>query len=140
MSKAENQKRWREKNREHISEYNRNYYASHGDELRAYRKEWRGTHRKRHSEYVSSWRRRRLDEAAASLGGACARCGETSHLHFHHMDQRTKIASPRLLVGSPRKVFDEEVAKCILLCQSCHNKAHRTTVEQNIAFTAVPIG
>lgn len=56
------------------------------------------------------------------------RCKEA--LEFHHVDPSTKAFNIGTFVGkrafseNTRKLIDEEVAKCILICANCHREYH----------------
>ena len=52
----------------------------------------------------------------------CAHCGTSKKLILHHVDQSTKIDSWVWDWGKKRR--EEEIAKCIVLCMSCHTKHH----------------
>jgi hypothetical protein len=57
----------------------------------------------------------------------CVDCGETKYelLDFHHKDPNTKIMSVSDMLGTygKQKILDE-MAKCEVLCKSCHKKHH----------------
>jgi len=55
---------------------------------------------------------------------ACQRCGTSERqLHFHHPDKTTKRTNPGWLVGNTSMArYLEELAKCEVLCASCHCK------------------
>lgn len=54
------------------------------------------------------------------LGGKCVRCGSADQLEFDHIDPATKsfTITHRMLLGWGRVLA--ELAKCQLLCDSCH--------------------
>lgn len=54
----------------------------------------------------------------------CAECGENhpAVLDLHHTDPAVKDLHPSGASG--RKIFYEEVEKCIVLCSNCHRKLH----------------
>ena len=60
-------------------------------------------------------------------GKVCVKCQESDidKLHFHHVDPATKLFT---IGRSDRsiKAIIIEMAKCILLCNSCHQKHHKT--------------
>lgn len=64
------------------------------------------------------------------LGGKCYNCGNTDKniLHFHHLNPETKIDTlTRLYNCTGKKSFtrvNNELRKCIILCNSCHSKLH----------------
>ena len=77
--------------------------------------------RKRKYDYNRYHKNR--NEAIARLGGECANCGETERLDFDHIDPATK--DPSLRKGGQIFTWKEErrereLAKCQLLCKSCH--------------------
>ena len=55
-------------------------------------------------------------------------CGEDhiATLQFHHIDSETKRfeISKAPSLGISKKVLDEEIQKCIILCSNCHAKLH----------------
>src|SRR5690348_14399081 len=58
-------------------------------------------------------------------GGACQECGSTDGLVWHHRDPAAKSFT----IGNGRKAggpytLSLELAKCDLLCRSCHVAAH----------------
>lgn len=63
------------------------------------------------------------------LGGCCSRCGYKKNLAslvFHHLNPAEKkfnIGS-RTIVRKAKKDVEEEISKCIVLCQNCHNEVH----------------
>lgn len=79
--------------------------------------------------YMRERRKRIQKELRASLGSKCARCTATEELEFDHVDPETKKfqLSGRGL-DKPRAEVEEELAKCQLLCRSCH--IEKTTGER----------
>lgn len=60
--------------------------------------------------------------AVALLGGVCVECGTDEDLHFDHIDPTTKEAHlTDLFKSGSRERIDRELAKCQLLCRSCHS-------------------
>jgi hypothetical protein len=65
-------------------------------------------------------------KVSIKVGKACVCCGETdiNRLDFHHVDPATK----RFSIGQARmqtqELILEEIAKCELLCRSCHVTLH----------------
>lgn len=77
--------------------------------------------KKRNDEKKRSW----LAQVKEQLG--CQVCGETAWatLHFHHIDGNTKTGSPsELYWGGRWDAFRMEIAKCALVCATCHHKLH----------------
>ena len=54
---------------------------------------------------------------------SCIMCGETNsnRLHFHHRDPSTKLFNIGNRGHYPMDVIMAEVAKCDVLCGTCHN-------------------
>lgn len=65
---------------------------------------------------------RRRAEGIVILGGKCARCTSTQLLEFDHIDPETKELSIGKMWGVARERWLRELAKCQLLCRSCHKK------------------
>ena len=58
---------------------------------------------------------------------SCVECGESRYelLDFHHIDPSTKITTVSDMLGRyGRKKILDEMAKCEILCKSCHMKHH----------------
>lgn len=62
----------------------------------------------------------RRADAIEHLGGVCVRCGSVEDLHFDHVDPATKTAEIAKIMLRRLDRLYEELAKCQLLCQSCH--------------------
>jgi len=64
---------------------------------------------------------------AIKLERGCADCGckpdDPEELHFHHSDPSEKIAGVSALYSQHDKLR-AEIAKCIVLCPSCHRARH----------------
>lgn len=59
----------------------------------------------------------------------CSKCGEDhpATLDFHHIDPSQKEGQLRhMYLNFGKKKFEEELAKCIVLCANCHRKHHWT--------------
>lgn len=72
----------------------------------------------RHAKEVKRIERKGV--ARYLLGGVCVSCGSTKRLEFDHIDPSTKLFNISECAGRPMQVFLDEVAKCQLLCSSCH--------------------
>ena len=70
--------------------------------------------------YQRDWCRRRRREAIE--GKSCVQCGSTEDLEFHHSDPGTKL-SHRIWSCSQERL-ESELAKCVVLCDPCHNALH----------------
>ena len=115
---------WREKNKE---------------KLRAYRREW---YRKNATHAKGKVVERRKGILAfiesQKAGRSCERCDETfvRCLDFYHRDPAEKLIALSQLArykGWKRSRIVEEIGKCILLCANCHRK-------QTFAYQRVHVG
>jgi len=70
--------------------------------------------------YVLSRYHKRRTEAIILLGGKCTHCGTQENLNFDHIDRDTKAFKVSKMWSLKEEVFWEEVAKCQILCESCH--------------------
>ena len=91
----------------------------------------KATHRsqKRKPEKYRAARKRVRDKFVAEMRAykvkhGCAHCGENHEavLELHHTDPTVKDVHPS--DSTSRKIFYEEVEKCIVLCANCHRKLH----------------
>lgn len=78
-------------------------------------------------EYQRRWiAQRRRDWIDAN--GPCAKCGSWDELEVDHKDASTKVFNPSYLwslaVSNPKRIA--ELAKCWVLCKTCHNT--KTTI------------
>ena len=83
------------------------------------------------NEYMNNymknrWIQRRIS-AVEYLGGSCIECGSLDNLEFDHIDPETKICSIAQASSFSEKRFWNEVDKCQLLCEDCHDKKHEST-------------
>jgi len=68
-------------------------------------------------------------DLVTAKGGKCSRCGWDKHpaaLQFHHTDPSSKefnLSANTLL--REKGNYEEELAKCILLCANCHAIEHQ---------------
>ena len=77
------------------------------------------------NRYVKKWANTK--RAMDALGGKCQKCGEThiATLSFHHVDPLEKEGLVAELVkGRDWNVIEQEIKKCVLLCENCHRKTH----------------
>lgn len=76
--------------------------------------------RTRNLERSRSRYRQTMDEAIDLLGGHCAKCGSVEGLEFDHIDPATKLFSISAKAARGMQAIEGELAKCQLLCLSCH--------------------
>lgn len=65
----------------------------------------------------------------------CQVCGETAWttLQFHHIDRNTKAGAPSDLFWDGKwDAFRTEIAKCALLCATCHRKVHHHDLQVDL--------
>lgn len=65
--------------------------------------------------------------AVASKGGSCILCGFKDCLQsltFHHLDPDSKSFDISGSHCKSEKLIEEELKKCVLLCQNCHHGIH----------------
>lgn len=79
----------------------------------------------RKREYQLEWiTNRRL--AWIKDNGPCSLCGSSDRLEVDHVDRSTKSIRPAELWSRRKEVRDAELAKCQVLCYSCHKDKTRT--------------
>jgi hypothetical protein len=73
----------------------------------------------------------------ASRGGACARCkrtveeiGHVAAFDFHHVDPRSKRCNINRMYYLREELRAQELAKCIVLCATCHRVVEATAAEE----------
>lgn len=126
-------KRWRDKNRDKHRAYNKIYYREHKEQSRDKHRRWRKSNPEKDKEYY-----RRLMEKDPNChrnryknfgdwvdkikSSGCTICGEKRPvcIDFHHKDPNTKLFRISSAFSRPRKVVEDEIKKCILLCANCH--------------------
>lgn len=70
--------------------------------------------------FARAWRAKRRAEWVASRGGACEQCGSTTDLEVDHIDPATKLYNPGQVWTARAEIREAELAKCQVLCKSCH--------------------
>jgi 5-methylcytosine-specific restriction endonuclease McrA len=74
-------------------------------------------------EYQKARYERRRAMFIEELGGVCVECGLSDNLEFDHINPETKSFNvAKKMANGAEAVLREEIAKCQLLCQSCHKK------------------
>ena len=80
--------------------------------------------REAQNEYQRQWIARR--RADYFTGKSCSKCGSTENLELDHIDPEGKVDHRIWSWSAVRR--DEELAKCQVLCQACHEAK---TAEEN---------
>jgi len=91
-------------------------------------------HSTRHCNSCLSNRRRfkKKRKAIEYKGGKCIVCGYSRcarALAFHHLDPLTKSFSISSNHGRKWATIQEELDKCVLLCQNCHAEVHEGIID-----------
>jgi len=57
---------------------------------------------------------------------SCEYCGSDKRKQFHHLNPEEKTESIAQMVhkGYPKEEIENEMSKCIILCNSCHCRVH----------------
>ena len=113
-AKKRKMKEWRERNKDHVLAYAKTYRKEHPEE---------------HKEAKRICVERIKQHVLSLKSGGCTICGyneDPHNIHFHHTNPSTKTKGIKNAVryGWSKERIDEEVAKCIVVCASCHQKIH----------------
>lgn len=84
-------------------------------------------------EYQRKWRAARREEYFK--GKACVKCGSTDRLELDHIDRKTKVSHNIWSWSEVRR--NEELAKCQVLCYTCHKAKTKTENEIFVHGTSV---
>lgn len=110
-------RRWREKNKERIreynSDYNKLYRESHPRQMKEYRKRY--------------YLKRKAFLRSLKENVPCAHCGNSYPpvaMDWHHLDPKEKDFSISRLWNQAEDKLKAEIEKCILLCAVCHRIHH----------------
>ena len=75
-------------------------------------------------------------EYILKLGGKCSKCGydkNLSALSFHHLRDKEFTLTSRAFSRLPKEMIENEIGKCVLLCQNCHHEEHHPSLtKENI--------
>lgn len=73
-----------------------------------------------HKEYQLKRYHRRRNAAILQLGGKCISCSSYEELELDHINPKDKLFSIAKLWGLSEEKWQSEIAKCQLLCKTCH--------------------
>jgi 5-methylcytosine-specific restriction endonuclease McrA len=73
-------------------------------------------------EYMLKRYQERRKKAVDKLGGKCYTCSSQDGLQFDHVDPNNKSFTIAKMSSVSEEKFWQEVDKCQLLCQNCHEK------------------
>lgn len=109
-----------EKRREYHREYMRNRYNNDT--------EFKNAHRARTKINKKSYRVAAAEIISRFRLNGCVRCGEKDEccLSAHHVDASLKQFEVSNAISSQfgLKRIEEELARCVCLCENCHRKLH----------------
>lgn len=77
------------------------------------------------NNYMKNRYKKRRSEAIDKLGGKCVVCGTTQDLEFDHIEPHTKEITIARASSFSESRWQAEIAKCQLLCHTCHVEKHR---------------
>lgn len=84
--------------------------------------------RDKYNNYMNVYMKQRYEKrrkiAIALLGGQCNICGSIDDLEFDHIDPSTKVMTVARASSLSELRWNEEIAKCQLLCKICHRAKH----------------
>lgn len=80
--------------------------------------------------YMNDYMKRRYNKRRIAVieqfGGQCSRCISKDELQFHHIDRSSKTMTIAKTASLSESRWQEELAKCELLCADCHRKHHKS--------------
>lgn len=104
--------KWRKKNMDHVNQYVREFQS-------------KGIKRPRPP---SKWKTGKLFiKESKEQAGRCEKCGYSKYieiLQYHHKDPLTKVFEIAHSGARPVEDIRLEIAKCLLLCPTCHAEEH----------------
>lgn len=109
-------KKWRDKNKARIREYNADY-----------NREYRNANPEKMALYRKRYYEKRKAFILSLKDGPCVHCGNhfpPVALDFHHVDPSQKDFSIAQLWNQSEERLRAEAEKCILLCACCHRIHH----------------
>lgn len=125
-------KRYYQKNKERILEKTRERYKNNKENLLEYQKKYRKENKNKILNRTRNKRKERILFGIRYHGNKCNSCGNSfdpCQYDFHHLDPESKsfTISENILVSLDK--FEEEVAKCELLCANCHRLKHKVNYD-----------
>ena len=129
--KAEYDRKWYQKNKEKISEYNqlnkekraeynRKWEVKNKEKRREQKRKYREENKENRLEYAKAHRDKRRAYCREYLGGKCVVCGTTHNLQFDHIKREEKKYNITEKISIKFDNLKEELDKCQLLCAPCH--------------------
>lgn len=120
-------RKWRAAHREHFRETVRKWQKDNPDKVRAQHRRWYQQHRDKGREYFKRYGRIRYQWTknliASFKASGCTHCGKKDgRLDCHHLDKATKSFNIATMWSKPKDLQLKELAKCIVVCPSCHMK------------------
>jgi len=112
VGQRECKRKYQKEHAEQHRESDRKYRVAHVEELRKKNRQWKDVLR----DFVREQR----------TGKLCILCGkgDVNKLVFHHRDPSTKLFAIGRTAVRSKQAIREEIAKCDVLCQSCHVSLH----------------
>lgn len=110
IKEKETKRRWREKNKKHISDYNKQYYQKN---VKNNREEW--------NKYQREYYRKRKARLQKIIGEKCILCGSTNNIVFHeiHGRQHWEVNYIRNF-----KYILSHKEDFVSMCRTCHSTLH----------------
>lgn len=107
-----------------VSTYGSSYRAGHLEEIRIRKAAHYLVHREETSAIQHAFTEG-LRALRESVG--CQDPGpHKGPLHHHHIDPSTKLYNVSHMTSCSQESLEAEIAKCVVLCQSCHANRHQT--------------
>jgi hypothetical protein len=82
-------------------------------------------------EYLRNYQRQWMADRRTAwfANKSCGKCGSTHELHIHHRDPAEKVSNRVWSWSEPRRLA--ELAKCEVLCRSCHEEHHAAQLRRH---------
>lgn len=115
-----------------ISAYKAAWYLEHKEERLAHDAAYRNEHRAEMAAYHAAYSAKHSPEFHKQLqsvreASGCKDCGtHEGRLIHHHVDPSTKRYCISAMGGRTKESIADEVAKCVVLCCTCHSERHKT--------------